>query len=110
MISVGPRIMAWDALIALGIFGDRMARVSEAEQLGLHSLEARLEHRIDRLVVGRIGLEGLLERLDALVRQRVGAVVAVLGIDREPIFLVLQLAEELEQALAADPRAMKIFD
>ena len=62
---------------------------------------------IDRLVPGRVALEALLQRLDALRRQRVGAVVAVLGIDREPIFLVLQLGEEVEHALAADPGAME---
>ncbi len=37
------------------------------------------------------------------------AVVAVLGIDREAIFLVLQLAEEVEHALAADAAPSKIL-
>ena len=73
-------------------------------QLGLDPLEARFERRIGRPVPGRVLLVDLLQSGDALARQRVGAVVAVLGVDREAIFLVLQLLEEFEAALAADPR------
>ena len=40
--------------------------------------------------------------------KRVGAGVAVWWIDREAVFLVLQLAEEIEHALAADPRLRRI--
>ena len=96
--------MRRDALVALGIFDDRLLGIGIAQELGFDPLEARFQRRVGRLVPGGIGSQLLLERLDALGRQRVVAVEAVGGIDREPVFLVLELAEEIEQALAADPR------
>ncbi len=104
MISVSARIMARHAMIALGIFGHGALGVDIAHELGLDPLEARLERRIGRLVVGRVCSQRLAERRDSLRVQRVVAVEAVLGVDRKAIFLVLQLAEKFEDALAADTR------
>jgi hypothetical protein len=81
-----------------------------AQQLRLDALEPRFERGVRGLGPIGVGLEPLGQRLDALVRQRVGAVVAVLLVDREAIFLVLQLAEELQEALPADSGVVEIGD
>ena len=60
-------------------------------------------------VPGGVLLVEVLQNRDALARKRVGAVVAVRRVDREAIFLVLQLLEELQAALAADARCRKIL-
>ena len=75
----------------------------EAQELRLHPLEARFQSRVDRLAPGGIRLQLLLERLDPLRRERVVAVEAVRGVDREPVFLVLELAEEFQQPLPLIP-------
>ena len=58
--------MRRDALVAFGITEHGLLRIDVAKKLRLHSLEARLELRIDRLVPSGIALQLLLERLDAL--------------------------------------------
>ena len=55
VIGVSARVMRRDALVAFRIFDHRLLRIDEAEELGLHPLEPRLERRIDRLVPGGIG-------------------------------------------------------
>src|SRR3546814_16759130 len=46
--------------------------------------------------------------VDALARQRVGAAIAVVLRNGEAIFLVLQLLEEFQAALARNPRLAEI--
>src|SRR4029434_5224327 len=91
VIGVGPRIMGGHALIALGIIFDRLFRRDKADQLRLDALEPSLERRVRLTVPGGIFLVQLAQRLDALTGKRMRAVVTVLGIDRQAIFLVLQL-------------------
>src|SRR5215213_8379571 len=108
MISVSARIMRRNALVALRIFGDGVLRVDEPDELGLDPLEALIERRIHRLGPRRVFLEHLLERLDSLGRQRVGPGITVGRVDREAVFLVLELAEELDDPFSRYPRLGQI--
>ena len=102
--------MSGNALVALGIALDRPGWLEIALELRLDALEPGLERGVGALVPCGVLAERLLERLNALVRERVRTVVTVLGVDREAIFLVLQLAEEFQEALPAGAGVVEIFD
>ena len=55
VIGVGARIMGRDALVAFRIFFYRLARIDEADELGLDPLETRFERRVARLAPSRVG-------------------------------------------------------
>src|SRR3954453_13115962 len=110
MISIGPRIMSLHAVIALGILRDRKFRIDIAHELGLDPLEAGLEWGISRIAIRRIRAERLAQGSTPFGIKRVIAVETVLGINAEPIFLILQLPVEIEDALAANAGFRKEAD
>src|SRR3546814_3572708 len=98
--------MSRERLVAFGIFEQGLAGFRhEAHQLRLDPFEPRLQLRVHRLVPGGIDRIDFPQHVDALARQRVGAAIAVVLRNGEAIFLVLQLLEEFQAALARNPRS-----
>ena len=107
VIGISAGIMGRDRLV-----GDRIADqdalriVDIARKLGANALEPLLERRRGLRGPGGIGLVALLEPLDPVPAERVGLGIAVnLSRRGNPVFQILDPAEEGDRAAAADAGA-----